>query len=359
MSNKVKSVVIALCTLLAAMSVPEGNVSAAPPELVELRKSYLVERIGASTEDQKKEVEDQYIEDLTSLVINMRGMRRENKDVNAVRKEIRKVQSGEDAGLAEKKAPPTPAVPDPVEQRVAEPEAAPVVAVAPPPTPKPAPNPMAAAPAPKPVVAMAEPKSEPKPAVVMLVPAPKPAPNVVAPKPTPKPAPQPTPKPAPKVEVKPAPTPKPKPVVAKPAPKPKPKPAVAKPAVAKRDPKTQVSSTQGMASAGDFSKNNVYTFDLAESGSVVTVKYWINGRFGIDSTGTVWLVLPDGSRENIGNWREGASSSISTGVTSYKELEPVSVNISKKAAGPGVYKIEFEWNEGSGPLYIYRVEFIS
>ena len=388
MRTKINPVIVMFMFVATVFCSVVNSMAADPSELRDLRKSYLVEKSSAANEDQRQEVINNYIQDLTSLVISMRGMRRDIDSVNAVRKEIRKAQddlSGESSAQNAKpmaaEAPRqtvNPATPEPAAET-------------------PASKPMAALPVPKPAVVIPAPKPaaapKPKPAVIIPVPPPKPSPKQVsklaeaslAPKPAVAPASKPAeskPVQPPKtaaVKPKPSPAPAPKPVVAKPAQKPAPKvvattpapkPVAAKPAstpksrsakpsVAKRDPKTHVSSVQGMASAGDFSKNNVYNFDLTELGSVTTVRYWITGRFGIDSNGKVWLIRPDGSREEIGSWQEAASSEISTEVTSYKDLEPVSADVSNQVNKSGTYKIEFEWSDGAGPLYIYRVEIIS
>ncbi len=395
MKTNINPVVVGLMLVATVFCSSANSMAADPSELIDLRKSYLVEQNSAANEDQRQEVINDYIQDLTSLVISMRGMRRDIESVNAVRQEIRKAQAELAEGPASKGASPqvsktqsSKPAPKPVDPQTTKQEArksAPEP-VAEAPDPKPAPKPTVAPPVPKPAVASPAPKpvAAPvtKPAVIIPVPPPKPTPKVVADKPVSAPKPEPAPK-ALTAKPEPSPVPAPKPVIAKPAPKPAPKtapevvatrpapkpvaakpasapkPKSAKPAATKRDPKIHANSVQGMASAGDFSKNNVYTFDLTELGAVTTVKYWITGRFGIDSNGKVWLVTPDGKRENIGSWHEGASSDISTDVTSYEDLVPVSADVSKLVNKSGTYKIEFEWSNGSGPLYIYRVEIIS
>jgi hypothetical protein len=386
MRTKIYPVIVVFILVAMVFCSALNSMAADPLELRDLRKSYLVEKGGVANEDQRQEVINNYIDDLTSLVISMRGMRRDIKSVNAVREEIRKAQDelfGNSSSQTVKPAAEsprqtvTPATPEPV----VEPPAPKAI------SPNLSPKPLAAAPVPKPADVIPAPKPAvapvPKPAVVIPVPTPKPSPKqvpkpakaslapkavvetmskpAVTKKPDPKPKavpktvaakPKPSPAPAPKPSFKPA----SKTVAVKPAPAVKPRSS--KPA-ARRDPKIHVSSVQGMASAGDFSKNNVYSFNLTEVGPISTVKYWINGRFGIDSNGKVWLIAPDGSRENIGNWQEKASADISSGVTSYEELEPVSADVSKQVNSSGTYKVEFEWSEGAGPLYIYRVEIIS
>ena len=137
-----------------------------------------------------------------------------------------------------------------------------------------------------------------------------------------------------------------------------PKPAVvAKPAASKRSGKSHVSNVQGQAAAADFSKNNVYEFDLSRVGKVSTLTFYATGRSNIDSDGKIWLITPDGRREKIGAWEISNVSTI--GASSYKDLKAIKHDISKLVTNPGTYKVEFEWTSGLGPLYIYRVELTS
>jgi hypothetical protein len=136
----------------------------------------------------------------------------------------------------------------------------------------------------------------------------------------------------------------------------KPKPA-AKPAAIKKQGKAYVSNVQGQAAAADFSKNNVYEFKLPKVGRTCTLTFYATGRSNIDSDGKIWLITPDGRREKVGTWE---ADNVSTdGVKSYKDLKPIDHDLSKLVKKPGNYKVEFEWINGAGPLYIYRVELTS
>ncbi|MEN8136002.1 MAG: hypothetical protein ABFS18_10795 [Thermodesulfobacteriota bacterium] len=145
-----------------------------------------------------------------------------------------------------------------------------------------------------------------------------------------------------------------KPAAIAPAPKPAPKPVIKK-----RDPKTHTSKVEGLAGAANFSKNNIYTFRLADIGAVSTLKFWATGRRSTESTGNVWLVTPSGQRQKITKWKERHFNEPASEISSYKKLKPIIENISKFITKPGTYKVEFEWTGGIDPLVIYRVELTS
>ena len=143
-----------------------------------------------------------------------------------------------------------------------------------------------------------------------------------------------------------------------PPPQPKPTPAPAPPPK-KRDPKTHVSSIEGLAGAAKFSKNNIYTFNLPSIGYKTSVSFWATGRRSTESTGVVWLITPTGERIKVMKWKDSLFDKPSTEVSSYKKIRPITKDISELVTMPGVYKIEFNWTGGIDPLVIYRVEVTS
>lgn len=145
-------------------------------------------------------------------------------------------------------------------------------------------------------------------------------------------------------------------VSAAPPPAPLPPP---EPEVKKRDPKTHVSSVGGIAGAPSFSRNNIYTFNLADIGATTTMSYWATGRRSIDSTGNVWLTTPDGRREKVSRWKDRYFKEPATEVSSYEKLQPITEDISGMVTSPGIYRVEFEWTGGIDPLVIFRVELTS
>lgn len=149
-------------------------------------------------------------------------------------------------------------------------------------------------------------------------------------------------------------SPAPKPAITVATPKPAPKPVIIK-----RDPKTHANEVKGLAGAANFSKNNIYTFHLADVGKVSTLKFWATGRRSIETSGNIWLITPSGRREKIKKWKERNFAKPATEISSYKKIQPISADISKFVTKPGTYKVEFEWTGGIDPLVIYRVELTS
>ena len=138
------------------------------------------------------------------------------------------------------------------------------------------------------------------------------------------------------------------------APKPTPKSVIKR-----RAPKTHTSEVEGLAGAANFSKNNIYTFHLTDTGTVSTLKFWATGRRSIESGGNVWLITPDGQRKKITKWKERHFDEPASEISSYKKIKPFIEDISKFIIKPGTYKVEFEWTGGIDPLVIYRVELTS
>ena len=132
-----------------------------------------------------------------------------------------------------------------------------------------------------------------------------------------------------------------------------------KPVMAQHTPKTYVSSIQGLAGATSFSENNVYKFTLPNAGTTSTLTFYATGRRSIDSMGNVWLINPAGEREKVLKWNDSYFKDPSTEVKTYKELKPISEDISRYVKGPGTYQVEFEWTGGIDPLVVYRVEITS
>ncbi len=131
-------------------------------------------------------------------------------------------------------------------------------------------------------------------------------------------------------------------------------------------PKTYASSVQGLAGTPNFSKDNIYTFSLPETGSLSTLTYYAIGLHNENNTfGTIWLITPDHKREKIGKWKSSdfnnpaAPSQNQKNAIDYKTLTPISLDISGLVKEPGNFRIEFEWTDGVAPLVIYRVELTS
>jgi hypothetical protein len=398
MRNKNKPLIIKLLILTAMLCFTVSARAADPAELVKLRDSFETEKVRVTSESERRQLINNYIQQLTNLATDLRIYKNDREGTNAVRHEIRKARRELDSApsISEK----GPARAEPLARKSAarpEPEPAPVVAE---PEPEPTFQPKAAAKIPeskpetKPMMKLPEPEPESTPAAKMLgstpIPTPEPKaepkpkslaakpeakpktkPKTTAEKPAPTPAaklnpvpvakgpvPLPTPLPAPKLEAK----AEAKPVAQKPVPEPEPppKPAAKKPAPpGEHIPRTQVSSEKGLAGKAGVNEKNVYTFELPSLGETTTLAFWATGRNSLDSYGKVWLITPEGNRVIIGIWKESYFEKPSTEVYSYYNLKPITENITRKVSGPGTYKVEFEWTNGKDPLFIYRVEITS
>jgi hypothetical protein len=315
MSSKDNQFIFTVIIFAAILCFPGTSMAADPVALENLRESFTTAKLSAADESQRKEIIINYIQQLTNLATDLRIYRHDIDGANTVRKEIRKVQKELTTDPADLAPLPEVVATEPVAVAPQPVPAAPVVA-------KPEPVVIAPKPVPAPVAA-------------------KPEPVVIAPKPVPAPV-----------------VAKPEPVVI--APKPVPAPVAAKPEPKKEHtPQTHVSSVQGLAGNDKVTKNNVYTFELAEIGASTTLAFWGTGQNSIDTYGKVWLLTPDGNRLIVGIWKESYFKKPATDVFSYYNLQPITENISKKVTGPGTYKIEFEWTNGKDPLVIYRVEITS
>ena len=126
-----------------------------------------------------------------------------------------------------------------------------------------------------------------------------------------------------------------------------------------REPITHANSVQGLAGAPSFSENNIYSFDLNETGPSSTLTYYVTGRRSTDSAGKIWLINPEGQRIKVANWSGSVLVQPATGIKTYKNLKPITADISAWVKAPGTYRVEFEWTGGIDPLVIYRVEITS
>jgi hypothetical protein len=131
------------------------------------------------------------------------------------------------------------------------------------------------------------------------------------------------------------------------------------PVAVNRTPLTHVSSIRGLAGAAAFSENNVYKFTLPDTGTISTLTFYATGRRSIDTVGNVWLINPAGEREKVMKWKSSYFKTPASEVKNYKDLKPISEDISKHVKGPGTYQVEFEWTGGIDPLVIYQVGITS
>ncbi len=91
--NKKISAALAFVFVIATVLIAVNSTAAPPTELQDLRKSFTAEWKGASDDEKRQELLNNYIKDLTSLVYYMRGNGHDRASINAVRGEIRKANN--------------------------------------------------------------------------------------------------------------------------------------------------------------------------------------------------------------------------------------------------------------------------
>ncbi|MBU0486034.1 MAG: hypothetical protein KKB30_16135 [Proteobacteria bacterium] len=369
--NKILISVLMTFFVTAIFCLGTDSLAAEPPELKNLRESYAVELRGVADEDQKQEITNNYIQQLTSLVINMRGSRRNLDEVNAVRTEIRKVEKG---GANKVETPreilePTAKSANPAPLEEAKPIAKPVKIIA-------EPKPLAVTPKPEPLAAKQKPIKEnpaPKPMEIIeesIIPTPaaEPVEIIAIPEKIEMPAPDEVAVAAPvPVAIKTTPDHEkttlkeeiPQKETTSMASSPEAKTTNQESNSSERSPQTHTSSIKGLAGAPDFSRNNIYTFTLPDIGRSSVLAFWATGLRSTDSTGNVWLITPAERRVKVGKWKESNFEIPSAEVSSYYKLKPITEDISDLVTKPGQYKVEFEWTGGVAPLVIFRVEITS
>ncbi|MBU0481603.1 MAG: hypothetical protein KKG47_10915 [Proteobacteria bacterium] len=144
-----------------------------------------------------------------------------------------------------------------------------------------------------------------------------------------------------------------------PEPEKTPAPVLTKTIEKAHQPTTHVNNTKGFAGAPKFSKNNIYSFNLPETGKQSNLTFYATGRRSVETEGLVWLIGPDGKKEKVTKWKAKDFKSSATEIKSYEKLDPITEDISDLVAEPGQYKVEFEWTGGIDPLVIFRVELTS
>ncbi|MBU0481605.1 MAG: hypothetical protein KKG47_10925 [Proteobacteria bacterium] len=136
--------------------------------------------------------------------------------------------------------------------------------------------------------------------------------------------------------------------------------AAEKPAAARTSARTHVDETRGIAGPKSVRKNYAYAFNLDKLGKKTTLTFYAAGRHSNDTFGKIWLINQNDRPVKIGKWKSADFSKTADKVSSYRELEPVTIDISDSLTKPGSYKIEFEWDDfGKEPLEIFRVEIAS
>ncbi|MDF1578322.1 MAG: hypothetical protein P1P81_07750, partial [Desulfobulbales bacterium] len=109
MANKQHPLIIILLLLLGSASGFTGSVMAADPvELQELRQSFEAQKQSVSGEGERRDLINNYIQQLTDLATNLRIYKNDREGTNAVRQEIRNAKKQLALDPSARKAEPRP-----------------------------------------------------------------------------------------------------------------------------------------------------------------------------------------------------------------------------------------------------------
>ena len=122
-------------------------------------------------------------------------------------------------------------------------------------------------------------------------------------------------------------------------------------------PKTYVNETKGVAGNKHCTKNNTYSFKLDSVGQKATLRYWATGDLSTSTAGQVLLTGPDAKEQVIQEYEPRDFKIAANAISSYKQLKPISCDISSFVKQQGEYQITFRWDgKSKHALAILRVE---
>lgn len=124
-----------------------------------------------------------------------------------------------------------------------------------------------------------------------------------------------------------------------------------------QDNKIHTSSVRGVAGSEGNISNNVYPFRIEKVGKRAKLVFYGFGNHSYNSYGDVYLVAPDGKRNEVAAWspKQLRGPKFSE-VKSYSDVQPIDADISSYVKVAGLYKVEFQYRDGDKALNIYRVE---
>lgn len=120
--------------------------------------------------------------------------------------------------------------------------------------------------------------------------------------------------------------------------------------------KTYVDETRGWA--GLEPSHNAYVFHVERIKKKATLRFWASGDIGTDASGQVVMKGPNGQERVIYLWKPSDFTVAANTVSSYKELKPITCDISPFAQQPGEYRFAFNWGGSPVGLTILRVELV-
>ncbi|MBI4582600.1 MAG: hypothetical protein HY717_01010 [Planctomycetes bacterium] len=109
---------------------------------------------------------------------------------------------------------------------------------------------------------------------------------------------------------------------------------------------------------GNENKNNIYTFELKPKGKTAILRFWATSPRKMDSYGEVTLNTPQAKKQAVHKWTPRDFKVNFEKVSSYKDLKPFTIDISRWVAAPGSYDVHFQYKTGRDALKILRVEIL-
>jgi|GEM_PF-7035755 len=123
--------------------------------------------------------------------------------------------------------------------------------------------------------------------------------------------------------------------------------------------KTYIKEIKGWAGIPEFSRNNIYDFNIPETGTKSTLTVYASGRNSRNTFGEIFIVTPSGRKKMVHRWEPDDFEIPLKEARNYRDLKPLQVDISEFVKEAGTYQVDFEYLKGDDPLGILRVEIKS
>jgi hypothetical protein len=105
--------------------------------------------------------------------------------------------------------------------------------------------------------------------------------------------------------------------------------------------------------------DNTYSLDIKRLGRHTTVRLYMYGSGGHDTSGEVLLTRPDGTRTTICEWNPKAMEDRYSTSSTAKNVRPVEIDASQHVTEPGKYEVTFRYKSGRNALRISKVEIVT
>lgn len=121
--------------------------------------------------------------------------------------------------------------------------------------------------------------------------------------------------------------------------------------------KPQVYVRDTLGETGHRNAGNVYSFELAPNGKRAVLKFWAAG-LGSETNGEVTVSGPQTQKQVVYRWSARDFPKTVGSISTYKDLTPITCDVSRLISGPGAYEVRFQYKSGRHALRILRVEVL-